>query len=126
MEFILSFPLLVGSFSHSESVYTPSFSSVASTALGSSDSEMNKTHSLPRRNLWPNVGERPMCKELQLRVVSTQSRYLQGRGVGEASRKTLCLSGVKDNEGFPSQAKGEGGSCRKWRETRRGLVCSRN
>lgn len=38
---------------------------------GIGDSEMNKTQSLPRRNSWPNVGEKHMCKELQLRVVSS-------------------------------------------------------
>lgn len=67
VEFTLSFSLPVGSFRRSESVYTPSISSAASTAAGPGDSEVNETHPLPRRNLRPNVGERPMCKELQLR-----------------------------------------------------------
>lgn len=71
MLFVLSFPPLVCSFIHSGSFYLPSISSVASIALGSGDSEMNKTQCLPRRNSWPNVGEKHMCKELQLRVVST-------------------------------------------------------
>lgn len=55
------FPLLVGafihSFIHSESVHTPSIASVASTALGSGGSEMNKAHS-PQEGLVAECGRK--------------------------------------------------------------------
>lgn len=84
LEVLLTIPLLVRSFSHSGSFYSPSVFSVASIALGSGDSEMNRHGLYPGETQGGMWAKDTCAKNYSCVWGAPQSRYLQGRGDRES------------------------------------------